>query len=184
MANLHIEQIDDIQKQIDAARELAFLRFQLKLLGSSASIWCTAYWLWNRGNDVTVNRMPIAPDYQHVLEYTDIGDLIVSNKWGRYLVEVKEISRPFTGLEDWPYPDKFIVDRKVQFDKKSPKPRFYIVVDNTLSYCGMVDVKKTREFWYLADVTATGYGTQPYYHCPIEHVVWMKMEYGEEQNNE
>ena len=80
------------------------------------------------------------------------------------------------------YPDQdFVIDGQYQFDRKSPAPAYYIAVNQTMTYFARLDVKMTRNKWFVKD----GYNKftkkeQPNWYCKSNLVECFEMTIPEE----
>lgn len=121
-------------------------KFKAALEESTNAVWLAARILSGKGFHVRINASRVAPTHDVRHEYGDDGDLEISQK-----VEVKRISRNFTGSNDWPFGDEVIVDGKNNFDKKFPAPAYYICFSKDLEHYLVIDVNKTRSSWYATE---------------------------------
>ena len=142
--------------------------FLRRLARSHEGVWHVARWIWDmKDNDVVITARREAPDREHYKDFVDSGDLYVNGD--RH--EVKWLTSSFTGIDDWPaqWNRKFIVCRKQSFDQGLPVPKSIIVLSADKKAVGVVNVKETREKWYVKETTALQH---EYYYCPIERVVF------------
>ncbi len=93
------------------------------------------------------HETPVAPTPEQWQDYTDNGDMVITTKTGvRLLGEVKGISYNFT-VKRWCHPPHYIINNVRQHDAKDPEPDFYFTLSGDAKCVGVVDVKKTRQFW-------------------------------------
>lgn len=90
--------------------------FLNNLRKSEASVLMVAHWIATSGGRVVYHPPTEAPTHEAWKTHADQGDLTLSLR-----LEVKKISRPFTGPHDWPFKD-FIVCAKHSWDQAFPKP--------------------------------------------------------------
>lgn len=156
-----------------ATVNLTHEKFIEHLESSQATVWNVAMWLQSIGYAVTVNPMQKAPNHENWKDYADKGDIVIQQR-----VEVKQISRVFSGLADWPFGKKFIVCAKHSFDRAKPKPFAYIIVSaDGMSYA-LVSAS-TAERWTVEKRGDTRYGegySQEFYLCPLELVKWGRLK--------
>lgn len=147
-------------------------RFLEHLSGSLDAVWVVAKWLQSSGYAVTVNPIKKAPSADQWKEYVDGGDLEI-----RQRVEIKHISRNFTGRQDWAFGDDFIVCARHSYDNAKPKPYAYIVVSGDYKACAIVPAS-TAQQWRVdkrGDSRYSGNYSQEFYFCPIELVQWRSL---------
>ena len=144
-------------------------RFLNHLDKSTDAVFAVAKWLNSKGIPCTINPMQTPEDYEDKAK--DSGDIWIQQK-----VEVKKVSASFTSGEDWPFKD-FIICASHSFDDAFPKPYKYIILNNDMTYAGLVDVKTTKQKWYKESRTDSRYldYTQEFYFCPIHLVEFTKL---------
>jgi hypothetical protein len=143
--------------------------FRKALKGSMAGVNRVAEWLSQMGMSVVVCGQSIAPNLSEE-RWSDSGDLFLLKR-----LEVKHLTTDFTGYEDWPHKPHFIVTSKGNFDKipKAEKPEAYIVLNKDMTHAGVVNVKDTREDWYVQErMDAIFKNKKPFYFCPLKAVKW------------
>jgi hypothetical protein len=157
-------------------KQLQFIEF---LVRSASGVWFVAYQSWLRDHAVRIGQMRLSPSVEESEYYTDEGDLEVDYSGVWKLIEVKRISRNFSGLNSWPFRDEFIVDRIETYDKKVKPVYGYMVVSNDYKGMAFVDVDKTKGVWYIDKKTNKMYSedikprVEKYYFCPIDLVKWV-----------
>jgi hypothetical protein len=149
-----------------------------RLANSVLAVNAVADWLRGRGRKVVVPELKKAPTRSQFRRYSDSGDMLVGEPAKKY--EVKGLSRTFTGRDDWPFGEHFIVDSIYNFDGKGECPAGYFVVSADHRAFAYVDVGSTRRAWTRRtrrDRLLEG-EEREYYFCPIELVRFVLMEGG------
>ena len=135
--------------------------FQDRLARSHDAGVCVADYLSRRGRSVTISGLSIAPTVSESSHYVDSGDLFLHKR-----VEVKQIQRPFSCVDDYPYED-ILVCSVASFDRARDKPYLYFVVDVTMTHAGVIVVDQTRQSWTTRSIKDSRRGTsQLTYTCP------------------
>ena len=143
-------------------------KFLENLRQSDGAVQSVAAWLERFGYTVTVNPLREAPAHERWQEFADRGDIVIEQR-----IEVKQISRAFTGPEDWPFGEKFIVCARHSFDRAKPKPYVYFIVSADGIHFACVNVDTSKK-WYVEKRQDVRYGdyVQEFYLCPIDLVKW------------
>jgi hypothetical protein len=137
--------------------------FIADLRASKESVRAAAEWLGAMGYPVRVMPTRERPSVREMREYSDSGDLEVTQR-----VEVKR--RPGMTLskaEDFPYPSIF-VDVCHTFDNAHPKPYAYIVMDCDMAAGFVIYVKQTFRSWVKTRRYDAAKGRhRNFYECPV-----------------
>lgn len=102
----------------------------------------SAQFFSNKGYPVIVEPTFLRPDFEHMHEFSDNGDL-------KIVISCEVKHRPklgFTCAEDFPF-KTIIVDSCQKFDKKKPIPFYYTIWNNDYRCIALVDVYKTKKSW-------------------------------------
>ena len=145
-----------------------FKKFVKRLEGSHTGVQHAAKWLEGRGYQVSIPPTIVADSYENRMAYVDNGDLFIE----RLRIEVKTLSVTFTGRDDWPYKNKFIVCGKDSFDRATPRPYAYLIQSKDLKFMGVV-LSASSKYWYVENKLDKDYPEeyrQDFYMCPMEHV--------------
>jgi hypothetical protein len=105
-----------------------------------------ARWLMKAGHTVKVKPLQIRPDVEQRWEYSDDGDIRITDNGGNLKVEAKH--RPditFHSKQDFPFPT-VIVNKRYLHDK-GDTPFMYFIFSADLEGCFLVYVEPTREHW-------------------------------------
>tara|TARA_A100001037_G_C14718611_1_gene443625 strand:+ start:51 stop:581 length:531 start_codon:yes stop_codon:yes gene_type:complete len=114
---------------------------------------------------------------------SDSGDL-VALKPGREpkmkRIEVKNLRRPFSGVDDWPFEyrneKRFIVNSVASHDSKDHVPDIYVAVDPSLTSAGWLHVEPSRDNWYVRRIYVKELDRYvPFYFTPMEHVSFNRL---------
>lgn len=146
-------------------------KFLEHLTASEETVAYVAKWLESMGYNVTIKPLRRSPTSKEWQEYVDDGDLEI-----RLPVEVKCISRNFTGRRDWPFGDEFIVCARHSFDRYQVKPLAYVIVSAD-HQCFAVVETRTFSQWKVVRRGDRRYGeqfSQEFYLCPLELVKWFQ----------
>lgn len=155
-------------------------RFQKLLVTSEAAVWEVMLWLNQKGYTIRKEPISVAPKVEDKDQHKDDADFDVIIDGKRKPIEVKHLSRNFTGPRNWPFGHKFIVDSVNTFDAKSRRPFMYIVVSSDMNNMCMVDVEKTMPHWYKEKKPCGNYDdvgglTSEFYVMDTRHVTsWHK----------
>jgi hypothetical protein len=115
-------------------------------------VWAVAFYLWHKQDSIVIPAMTKAPRHADYRQHQDNGDIYLVGRPGgkpEMRVEVKRISKNFSGPKDWPYGNKFIVCPVSRFDNVRPTPGVVIIVSNDLCNLGIVWAG-TKEHWWVA----------------------------------
>jgi hypothetical protein len=127
-------------------------------------------WLKAQGHPVVVMPERRAPKHEKWQEYSDLGDLYIQQR-----VEVKRLSKVFSGGKDWPFGKHFMVCSKHSFDRAFPKPYLYIILSKDMR-CGGVVHSRTSATWRTDYRWDSRFNSrQLFYFSPLENVVWIKL---------
>jgi len=146
-------------------------RFLKHLDESQVGVWTVAQWLASKGYAVTVTPSSRAPTHGDWKQHADNGDLQITQR-----VEVKRLSREFTGRDDWPFKDKFIVCAKHAWDSAQPKPYAYVILSASMRHAGIVK-GDSRDTWYVEPRTDRRYDgvRQDCYFAPLSVVAFTRI---------
>ena len=135
------------------------------------AVWTVAQYLSERGNHVRVNAAGAAPEASQWKDYVDVGDLEICLR-----VEVKKLSANFTGLDDWPFRNEFIVCAKHAYDKATPKPFGFFFLSANNTHAAVVKAA-TAPSWTVKVRKDSRYEDveQEFYFCPIQRVSWIQI---------
>jgi hypothetical protein len=151
-----------------------FEKFMSHLDASFDPVWFVARWLWNEGYTVTIPLVRKAPSHSEWRKYVDNGDILIPTSDGNFLrIEVKQSSRYFSSLDDWPFPE-FFVCAKHSYDIAIPKPAFYLILSSDKKVMAVVNVEKTVSKWTVTRKQDRRYDNviQPFYICPLDLITW------------
>jgi hypothetical protein len=137
--------------------------------------------------EVTIPELRITPDRAHRKEYFDDGDIYVKcgDKSSRY--EVKGEKYEFYGEATLPQswkqspnsPTEFrvVVCNKNAFDRADPVPVAFYLCNESNTRAIVIDVAKTREFWYEAVIQPDNYDRPEESYCvDARHVKFANIE--------
>ena len=112
--------------------------------------------------------VPVCNGYEDRLEHVDSGDLFLTQRY-----EVKRLTRHFTGREDWPFGEKFIVCAKHAFDNAEQKPHLIVILNPSMTVAAIVKGSDCDK-WYWEWRRDSRYQDmlQKFYFSPIEDVIW------------
>jgi len=146
-------------------------KFQAHLRASNHATWLVARWLTERGRNVNVRGLHVAPRADDWQEYADQGDLEVLLR-----VEVKQLSADFTDAADWPFPD-FMVCAKHSWDAANPKPYRYCYLNAAGTHMAILNPRKTRKSWWVVTRTDSRYDNieQEFYVCDKHAPEFLKL---------
>ena len=143
-------------------------RFLSHLRASNEAVARVAQWLAEQGRDTLIKGTHYAGDHEEWQSFADGGDLFVLKR-----IEVKRLSVDFSGADNWPFGDKFIVCAKHAFDRAREKPEAFIILSQDMTHCAVVPAA-TSDFWYEENRTDSRYSgaeaTQTFYFCPLDKV--------------
>ena len=166
--------IAPVDPATDHADHLTFLKH---LDQSHSAVWRVAQWLQERGNRVVVTPITKSATHQEWKDHADDGDLYIQLR-----VEVKKRGLEFTGREDWPHGDKFIVCAKHAWDRAKPKPYAFVILNKSMTHAAIVTAD-TRSQWTVEERTDSRYiqYRQEFYFIPIDLVRFVPLS--KEQRN-
>lgn len=129
------------------------------------------------GFTVRQSKLRKAPRHADWRGFVDHGDLFVSLDGTRWLrIEIKHLSRYFTDIENWPFPD-FIVCAKHSFDEAAPKPHAYLILNRRMTHAAIVFGSQRRE-WTITRRNDSRYSNiqQEFYVCePSQVKAWVEL---------
>ena len=137
--------------------------FVADLLESNEHVWRVARWLSDLGYNVTVKPLSIRPDVSQMGQYSDNGDLEITQR-----IEVKR--RPgidFSSPDDFPYPT-VIVDVAHAWDKARPKPYGYVILNASATACLVVKGDTAHLWQKLRKWDRAKQRERTFYECPVE----------------
>ena len=150
------------------------VRFLGHLRASNEAVAHVAQWMASHGRDVLIKGTKYASEHSAWRDFADAGDLFILKR-----IEVKRLSVDFTGVDDWPFGNNFIVCAKHAFDRAKDKPEAFVILSQNMEHCAVVPVA-TSNFWYEEERTDSRYtgdvATQVFYFCPIDRVQFRQME--------
>ncbi len=116
-----------------------------------------------------------AKSHKEWKKHRDHGDLFVQGQ----RIEVKRLSVNWTGVEDWPFGEKFLVCAKHSFDSARPRPYAYLILSQDMSHVAVV-YACTSHKWGTEEKTDSRYSgeeaIQKFYLCPLNLVRFMVIE--------
>jgi len=143
-------------------------RFLSHLDKSTTAVWCVAQWLCNRGYQATVLPATKAANPSEWKDHADVGDILLSQR-----IEVKRLSVEFSGREDWPFGEDFIVCAKHAWDRAKPKPHAFIILSANMGHAAIVK-GDTFGRWRVEKRKDSRYNgiEQEFYLCPLDDIEW------------
>jgi len=150
--------------------EATHAQFQVKLARSQVSVERMATWFRDRGDHVWIPPHTIAPTHAEWADHSDGGDLFVNGE----LYEIKRLSVEFTDADDWPFPS-FIVDDAGTYDRKDREPRYYYVLNESMTHAGIVDMPNVRGWRKGRCFNTLDNNWQDTYLCNITCVRFIKL---------
>lgn len=123
-------------------------RFLGRLRRSTKAVQAVAEWLLRHGREVYVPEIREAPTAAEAHKYGDDGDLIVD---GHLRVEVKQVLKPFTCAEDWPF-NGYFVDNEEKVARRNVAA--YIRVNPDRTHVGIL-LPESRKLWTVREITNT-----------------------------
>lgn len=141
-------------------------KFLDRLRASEGAVVAVAEWARRLGETVEIPTTRFAPTAADADNFVDDGDLFITNPAGiRRRVEVKQISRPFSGADDWPFLEVFVSNARA-VDRAGDQVAAYVTVNRDLSTIAVV-TRETRPNWYLRETRAGNTGNvEKFYACP------------------
>ena len=152
-------------------RQKNFDRYKEHLAQSSEGVQKVGKWLREKGYEVQIPELRIAPSLAKYDDFVDDGDIFLNVK-----VEVKRRSFHFTCAKDFPYKEGSIVCAKKRFDKCFPQPFAIIHLNKKMTHCAII-MKNTKKHWIekmIKDGRYTDY-YQVNYVCPLEYIEWARL---------
>lgn len=150
---------------MDAHQRFNFITKRLQ--HSHVAVRRTAVWLTERGHKIEIAVQSLAPRPEQWRRYVDGGDLFMD---GGRRVEVKHLSRQFTGKHDWPFTPHFIVNAKATHDSCERKPYCYVVWSRDLD-CAAVVFAISEPFWTVERRHDNKLERDAeFYFCPMQYV--------------
>jgi hypothetical protein len=148
--------------------------FEGRLKGSVPAVELVAEWLRRKGMPCTVAPLRIAPSPAEYKAYKDGGDIVLDDTGG--IVEVKGISRSFTGHHDWPFNDEVFVDGAGSGDRERVGRLVAYVTVGANRTTGAIILADTRPHWYVTSRFNSVTGkVEAYYAVEKKHVVWRRL---------
>jgi hypothetical protein len=144
--------------------------FVADLMESQESVQLVADWLRGSGYRVWMPELRIRPDAAVRSAYSDHGDLLIAER-----VEVKR--RPdlsFTCAADYPYRGGIIVDVCHSWDKASPRPLAYVILDNDASHAAIVPRHTASQWQRVRRFDRERGREREFYICPLVHVSFIR----------
>lgn len=140
-------------------------RFLAALRQSEAAVEAVVQWLRAKGRDVEKLPIAYAPTAADHAAYADSGDAR-DNADGK-LIEVKQISRPFTTRKTWPFREIF-VSKARNVDKRRELVKAYVTVNPDLTHAAVLRCEDSDQ-WYLKE-TVDALTQRPFqvYAAPLE----------------
>ncbi len=150
--------------------------FLSRLDKSRASTFEVAKYLHKQGYTVSVSAFDYRPTDSNWEDHVDSGDIYICKEPGtQHRIDVKQISREFTGRYDFPFPYMFVSDSRA-VDRADPFPLAYIVLNAQFTFMGII-WSKTRKHWRLQQVKASNTDKIiTVYACPIEYVDFREID--------
>lgn len=143
-----------------------------RLRGSSESVLAVADWLIRGGRTVEIPAMRFAPTASEAERFFDEGDIVVVE---RKIIQVKRISKQFTGRSDWPFREYFI-SNKASVDRMFDRVTAYVTVSCDQKFAAIVDVYETKAHWYLTERHASNtQNVETFYACGLEYVKFKRI---------
>lgn len=151
-------------------------KFLENLRASEDSRWLVARYLSGKGNIVRVPPLVCAPTHADWKEYADEGDLEISLR-----VEVKRISRNFSGPGDWPFGTDFIVCAFHAWERAAPKPAMFWILSQDGTTAAVVR-GSSRDKWRVEKRGDSRYEgrVQEFLFAPLSCVEWTRLADGAE----
>lgn len=149
--------------------------FQKRLASSSGAVFALAEHFHISGFEVRIPPVHISPERNQNTNYTDDGDLwITNNKGNSHKIEVKWSRQDFT--DSWPYPLMWVMDAET-WDKIEIKPFGLFTVNANCTHAAVIPIEQSIDSWIKKESHDKFRGcTDLVYACPTSLVSWMKLE--------
>lgn len=138
---------------------------------SQDGVWHVARWLSAIGYSVQITPTTKAESHDDWKNHADAGDIQLLQR-----VEVKTLSIHFTGKDDWPFKEKFIVCARHAFDRSTVKPFAFVILNSAKTHAAIVK-GETHPSWTVETRTDSRYEnvSQEFYLCPIDKVKFIRI---------
>lgn len=150
-------------------------KFLNRLTKSADAVFAVAKYLHMRGNKVEISGMRKAPTAGEHMNYVDDGDLYIIDGDKRSRVEVKGISKNFSGMKDFPYQHLMISSEK-RVNNVWEKVDYWVILSQDMRCAAMV-LGKTKPLWEVISIKASNTGNwERNYVSPLSLVKWIKIK--------
>ena len=141
-------------------------KFLDRLKFSSGPVLSVASWLHRSGKTLEIPALRYAPTAGEAESYVDEGDIVVIE---RKIIQVKGISRSFSGRESWPFRE-YLISNKAAVDRMPPNVAAFITVSADQACAAIVDIA-SRPHWYLTQKLCGNTGNvEDFYASSLDHV--------------
>jgi hypothetical protein len=135
------------------------------LRASQESVRVVASWLASRGYETSVREIRERPSVAEMADYGDGGDIEIVQR-----IEVKQRKTlTFTDKEDFPYPS-LIVDACHCFDRASPKPYAYFILNREMTVAFLVMSDTSKQWKRVTKLDRFKNRNRDFYECPLDLV--------------
>lgn len=136
--------IETDQRKNPELAEMNRVKFSERLDSSKLSVLAVGAFLYRtKSLDVLIRQPKVTPSFKDRMQYVDDGDILLG---GKYRVEVKQSSRDFSSLEDFPFP--LVTVCEVQAWERAPFKPVAIFIVNTHA-TGAILIKGTTKIQWV-----------------------------------
>lgn len=152
-------------------------KFLNHLNASIEPVFRVAQWLCSKGHDIYIPGLKRASHPNQWQQFADSGDLFLVRDGNLLRLEVKRLGVNFTGPNDWPFGNRFIVCAKHSFDRADPAPHAYIILSKDMHYAA-VSRSCDRNLWKIDRIQDRRYQgiSQEFYLSPLSAVRWTPID--------
>jgi hypothetical protein len=140
-------------------------QFKQNLLRSLPPVFIVGHSFSEMGFDIFIPSIKVRPKTGSKFEdYQDDGDLHVTKKNKTTKINVKQSSRIFSNVEDWPFPTMFVAEKHIIDGKYGDIIGLYVTVSADNKFAAAINPRKTKNSWKVRkvyepkyDITTTVY---------------------------
>jgi len=150
-------------------------KFLDRLTKSVDAVFVIAKYLHMKGYKIEISGMRKAPTAGEHMNYVDDGDLYIIDGSKRFRIEVKGISKSFSGESDFPY-EHLMISSEKRVNKVWDKVAYWFILSGDKKYAAIVS-GKTKTQWNVIDIKASNTGNwERDYVAPFSLVKWIKIK--------
>lgn len=149
-------------------------KFLDRLTNSADAVFVVARYLHNKGFTVEISGLKKAPTASQHKQFVDDGDIYIIKNGQRERVEVKGISKQFTGEDDYPF-DQIMISSENTVNRIKDKVSYWVIVSSDKNYMAIIN-GSTHNQWRVIERKTSNTGNVERNYVALKSIAkWIKI---------